>query len=67
MGSRAGVRLSGKTATGIPVPAETVESLGSGKRPPVRVTINGHTYRSTVASVGGDLSVSELREGRSER
>jgi len=39
MGSRAGVRLSGKTATGIPDPAETVESLGSGKRPPVRVTI----------------------------
>ncbi|CAN5705714.1 MAG: DUF1905 domain-containing protein [Rubrobacter sp.] len=40
---RAEVRLSGKTATGIPVPAEVVESLGRGKRPPVRVTINGHT------------------------
>jgi hypothetical protein len=47
------IRLSGKTATGIPVPAEVVESLGRDKRPPVRVTIKGHTYRSTVASVGG--------------
>src|SRR5439155_26983423 len=40
-------------ATGIRVPAEVVASLGQSKRPPVRVTINGHTYRSTVASMGG--------------
>ncbi len=44
------VQLGGKTATGIPVPAEVVASLGSSKRPPVRVTINAHTYRSTLAS-----------------
>ena len=50
---RATVELGGKTATGIEVPAEVVESLGSGKRPPVTVTVNGHTYRSTVASMGG--------------
>ena len=62
---RSTVQLNGKTATGIPVPAEVVEDLGSGKRPPVRVTINGHTYRSTVASRGGEfmLGVSgEVRE-----
>ena len=47
------VELGGKTATGIEVPAELVESLGSGKRPAVTVTINGHTYRSTIASMGG--------------
>ena len=47
------VILGGKTATGIEVPAEVVESLGSGKRPAVRVTINGHTYRTTVAPMGG--------------
>ena len=46
---RARIELSGKTATGIEVPAEVVDHLGSSKRPPVRVTINGHTYRSTVA------------------
>jgi hypothetical protein len=45
----ASVELSGKNATGIRVPAEVVTHLGSSKRPPVRITINGHTYRSTVA------------------
>ena len=33
------VLLGGKTATGIRVPPEVVERLGSHKRPPVRVTI----------------------------
>lgn len=60
------VELGGKTATGIRVPAAVVESLGSGKKPAVRVTINGYTYRSTVAVYGGDffLPVSaEVRQG----
>ena len=43
----------GKTATGIQVPDEVVAALGSGRRPPVKVTINGYTYRSTVAVMGG--------------
>jgi len=42
----------GKTATGFRVPHEVVEALGKGKRPPVRVTINGYTYRNTVAVYG---------------
>ena len=49
---RAIIQLSGKTATGVKVPAEVVTHLASSKRPPVRVTINGHTYRSTVAPMG---------------
>jgi hypothetical protein len=49
------IQLSGKTATGIQVPDEVVASLGSGKRPSVRVTINGHMYRSTVAVLGGQF------------
>ncbi len=44
---------SDKTATGIRVPDDVVEALGAGKRPPVRVTIRGYTYRSTVAVMGG--------------
>ena len=63
---RATIELGGKTATGIEVPAEVVEMLGAGKRPPVRVTINGHTYRSTVASMGGRFMLpvsAENREG----
>jgi hypothetical protein len=54
----------GKTATGIRVPAEVVETLGKGKRPAVRVTINGHTYRSTVAVMGGAYTVGVSAENR---
>jgi hypothetical protein len=46
------IELGGKTATGFRVPADVVASFGKGKKPPVRVTINGHTYRSTVAAYG---------------
>jgi len=44
---------SGKTATGLQVPSEVVEQLGSGKRPAVSVTLRGHTYRSSIAPMGG--------------
>lgn len=47
---RALLRLEGKTATGIEVPKQVVEAFGAGKKPPVRVTLGGHTYRSTVAA-----------------
>ena len=30
-----------------------MEALGGGKRPPVRVTINGYTYRSSIAVLNG--------------
>jgi hypothetical protein len=53
-----------KTATGIRVPDEIVEALGSGKRPAVRITINGFTYRSTVAVMGGDYMVGVSAENR---
>ncbi len=39
--------------TGIEVPPEIVEALGGGKRPAVNVTVNGFSYRSTVAPMGG--------------
>jgi Bacteriocin-protection, YdeI or OmpD-Associated/Domain of unknown function (DUF1905) len=42
-----------KTATGIEVPEEIVAALGSGKRAKVLVTINGYTYRNSVAPMGG--------------
>ena len=62
---RATVELGGKTATGIRVPAEVVARLGPSKWPAVRVTINGHTYRSTVAPLGGRFMLpvsAEIRE-----
>ena len=53
-----------KTATGIEVPEEVVTALGAGKRPPVRVTINGYTYRSTVAVYGDEYLVGVSAENR---
>jgi hypothetical protein len=61
---RTTVQQSGRTATGIQVPEEVLEALGSGKRPPVKVTINGYTYRSTVAMVGGAHMVGVSAENR---
>jgi hypothetical protein len=48
---------SGKTAAGIEVPEEIVTALGSGKRPKVAVTINGYTYRSSIAPMNGVFMV----------
>lgn len=61
---RATVETSGKTAMGFQVPPEIVEKLGAGKRPPVRVTINGYTYRSTVAPMGGVFMMGLSAENR---
>jgi hypothetical protein len=61
---RATIQLAGKTATGIQVPAEVVESLGAGKKPPVRVTLRGHTYRTTVAPRGERYLVGVSAENR---
>jgi hypothetical protein len=41
----------------IEVPAGIVEALGAGKRPPVRATVNGYTFRTTVAVYGGKFYV----------
>jgi hypothetical protein len=63
---RAKILQSGKTAAGIEVPANVVAALGSSQRPPVRATINGFTYRSSVASMGGKFMLGvppEFREG----
>jgi len=51
-----------KTATGIRVPDDVMTALNAGKKPKVSVTINGHTYRSSVATVDGGpmVGVSEV-------
>ena len=58
------VELGGKTATGIPIPDEVIEALGSGKRPPVAITVNGHTYRTTAVRMGGRFLVPLSAENR---
>lgn len=64
MNFHATLELNGKTATGIRVPSEIVEALGSSKKPAVSVTINGYTYRSTVAVYGGQFMLPVSAEVR---
>ncbi|MDQ2844978.1 MAG: YdeI/OmpD-associated family protein [Actinomycetota bacterium] len=61
---RGTVELNGKTATGIEVPVAVVDGLGAGKKPPVSVTIHGHTYRTSIASMGGRFLLSVSAEVR---
>ena len=58
------VELGGKTATGIEVPDEVVSALGSGRRPAVTIAIGGHSYRTTVAVMGGRFLVPLGAENR---
>jgi hypothetical protein len=58
------LELAGKTATGFRVPASVVEALGKGNRPPVVVTINGYTYRNTVAVYGDEYLLGVAAEHR---
>jgi hypothetical protein len=58
------VELGGKTATGIPVPDEVLAGLGESKRPPVTVSLNGYTYRTTAVRMGGRFLVPLSAEHR---
>jgi hypothetical protein len=58
-------QAEGMNATGIRVPPEAIAALGTKKRPPVKVTIAGYTYRSTVA-VYGDAYLLPLSQERRE-
>jgi hypothetical protein len=54
-----------KTATGLPVPSDLIEALGSGKRPAVVVTLDGgYTYRSTVGVMNEQFLVPLSAEHR---
>lgn len=45
----------GGSTTGFAVPEEIVEALGAGRRPKVVVSVAGHTWRSSIASMGGRM------------
>jgi hypothetical protein len=61
---RATVESNGRTATGIEVPEDVVAALGTSKRPAVRITVGRHTYRTTVARMGGRYLVPLSAENR---
>lgn len=53
-----------KNTTGIQVPPEIIAELNAGKKPKVIVTLNGYTYHSTVAVMGGEFLISLSAENR---
>jgi hypothetical protein len=61
---RTTILQTGKTTLGFEVPASAVEALGVGKRPPVTVTVNGYSYRNTVAVLGGRYMIGVSAEHR---
>ena len=58
------LQAEGLNATGISVPPEVIAALGSGKRPRVTITLNGYTYRSTVAAYGDVFMLPLAQEHR---
>lgn len=46
------------------MPPEVVEALGAGRRPPVRVTVRGHTCRSSLGVMGGRTLLGVSAENR---
>jgi hypothetical protein len=53
-----------KNVTGILVPPAVVSALGGSKKPSVKVTLNGYTYRSTVATMNGRFMIGLSAENR---
>ena len=62
---RGTMQLSGRN-TGILVPPDVLEALGGGKRPAVRVVVNGYAYTSTVGSMGGRALIPFSSDRRTE-
>ena len=52
--------------TGVEVPAHVPGELGGGKNPLVRVTLNGFSYASKIATMGGKLLIPVSAEVRAK-
>jgi hypothetical protein len=57
-------QAEGMNATGLEVPEKIVAALGPGKKHKVTVSINGYTYRSTVAVYSGRYFIPLAKEHR---
>jgi hypothetical protein len=57
----------GGNTAGFVIPEEVVDALGGGRRPKVRVTVEGYSWRSSIASMGGQfmLGVSQAHRAAS--
>lgn len=55
---------TGGTTTGFRVPDEVVAALGGGNRPKVVATVNGHSWRTSIARMGGEFWLGVSAENR---
>ncbi len=57
----------GGNTAGFVIPDDVVEALGGGRRPKVSVTIDGYSWRSSIANMGGQfmLGVSQAHRAAS--
>jgi hypothetical protein len=58
------LRDAGGGGAAFVVPAEVAAALGPAKRPPVRVTVGGHTFRTRIAVYGGEALVGVTKANR---
>ncbi|HMM94942.1 YdeI/OmpD-associated family protein [Phycicoccus sp.] len=47
------LQATGRTTTGFEVPDAVVEALAAGRRPKVLATVAGHSWRTSIAAMGG--------------
>ncbi|MEV4265193.1 YdeI/OmpD-associated family protein [Kribbella sp. NPDC049584] len=57
---------TGRNTAGFEVPESVVEALGGGGRPKVSVTVNGFTFRTSIARMGGRYLLGFSAERRTE-
>jgi len=58
------LRGAGGNTAGFVIPDEVVEALGGGRKPKVVVTIGPHTWRSSIANMGGRFMLGVSMENR---
>lgn len=58
------LRKTGVNTTGVEVPQAVLDQLGGGKRPRVRVSIDGFTFSLTLGSMGGKVMIPVSAERR---
>jgi hypothetical protein len=63
---RAELESTGKTTAGFEVPDEVVEGLGGGGHPKVSVTVDGFTFRTSIAKMGGRFLLGVSAERRAQ-
>jgi hypothetical protein len=63
---RAELESAGKTTAGFEVPEDVVEGLGGGGHPKVTVTVDGFTFRTSIARMGGRFLLGVSGERRAQ-